>query len=110
MTCQYFLVRDDIYYRFNEGAKKVGVLGDVFGVMFDSENGALISWGEEKIVRARFEHTVNGLKATMPEYAEDLMLVTFLTSGETIEELNACIATSGRILQFPSFLMRHMAN
>ena len=75
------------------------------GVAFDAKDGILhkhglasqvTSWADQS--RAAF------IAKGFPEIAASLTTITFPATERAIAELNACIGTSGRVLQFPQNL------
>lgn len=68
-------------------------------VCFDGSTGALHKHGAEAGVEAWAAKTRKSLAdADMTELADDLVVVVFPPTPETIEELNASVACTGRVL------------
>lgn len=80
---------------------KVHVCGphDRVAVVYDAEDGTLHKHGTEENAVAWLETTRAKLRDNgFESLAENLTMVAFNPVPEAIAELNACIATSGRVL------------
>ena len=67
---------------------------------FGAESGTLHKHGGEEGVEAWAAATRKRLaEAGFPEMADEIVVVAFPPTPETVAELNACVATTGRVLR-----------
>ncbi|WP_315920948.1 hypothetical protein [Mesorhizobium sp. SP-1A] len=79
---------------------------DTLAVLYDVNDGILHKHGEKSKVSMDHERMVKAFTSGgYSEFAKTLELVEFSITPETIEELNACIGTTGRVLRFKERLM-----
>jgi len=79
---------------------------DTLAVLFDVNDGILHKHGEKSKVAMDHERMVKAFTSSgYSEFAKGLELIEFSITPETIEELNACIGTTGRVLLFKERLM-----
>lgn len=97
-----YIIADDIilYAHASGNTIEVAKVGDELAVFFDEDSGTLIAWGLPKEVEARFSNAVDVLSEVAPQMASVLKTIHFVATEETVEELNNCISTTGRILRF----------
>lgn len=80
---------------------------DSLAVCYDSVDGTLFKHGSAERVEGWARKTRMAFAdAGVPEFAEDIEVVSFLPHPEAVAELNACIETTGRVLRFKEALAR----
>lgn len=73
---------------------------------YDAESGTLHKHGGEAGVEAWAAATRKKLaEAGFPEMADEIVVVAFPPTQETVAELNACVSTSGRVIGLPDRLV-----
>lgn len=83
---------------------------DALALVFDAEDGTLHKHGRAADVRDWLDKTrAKFVEGGFSELASNLTLVEFKPVKEAIAELNACIATSGRAIQFETRLQEMLA-
>lgn len=96
----FILVGDDILYRFsNEKVVSFCKVGDHLSVLYAASNGMLLGWGLPEVIEEKFRVTSLVLFDASPYLGEDLKTYSFMATPETVEELNCCINTTGRVLK-----------
>ncbi len=81
------------------------VCGDdeAMAVAHDSD-GTLVAWGVAGDVDAKATALGEALSDVMGARAPSILVVRFMPTRESLAELNACIAVSGRVLRFGAAL------
>lgn len=67
-------------------------------------DGVLCLWGEAAVVEARAASLSEALRDALGDRAPSVTVVRFMPTPESVAELNACIATTGRVLRFAAAL------
>ena len=69
-------------------------------VAFDSEDGTLLKHGSHSRVQEWADKTRKTfVEGGFPDLAATITVISFPVSPETVDELNACAATTGRVLK-----------
>jgi hypothetical protein len=106
----YILAHGDVWHVDADGTPGGAALGlnrrhicrgsERMAVCYDGSTGALHKHGAERGVEAWAAKTRKSFAdADMPDLADDLIVVVFPPTAGTIEELNASIACTGRVLR-----------
>jgi len=95
----YLLHRGEVIYSSSVHTLNICKETDLLAVMYDVEGGVLHKHGAASRVRQAHARVASAFVAQgFDELAQSLEIVEFPVTPETIEELNACIAISGRVL------------
>jgi len=102
---RYHFEHGDVWFR--NGGRHFHVCGssDFLAVVFDADDGTLHKHGNENLVTQWADKTretfQSGIKnGIIPaELMPNLVVLAFPARQETLDELNACITTSGRVLK-----------
>lgn len=80
---------------------------DTLAVLYDVNDGILHKHGEKSRVSMDHERMVKAFASGgLSEFGKALELVEFSITPETINELNACIGITGRVLRFKERLLK----
>lgn len=106
-TGPYVIRYGDLWHVTKTGERHVCDGSQEVAVAYDAENGTLIKHGSLTRVQ---EYAAQARRVFCEGGHEDLALaievVSFPVSEETVAELNACVATTGRVLKLPEALAR----
>lgn len=95
----YILTQGILYFSSGRSTVKVCAEADSLAVLLDRESGVLHKHGEENCVIAEYDRMRTVLASSGHEdMASDLEVIAFGITVETVQELNDCIATTGRVL------------
>jgi hypothetical protein len=108
-TGPYVIAHGDVWWRSTAtGRNSFGLSDDrhvcdgtqMLAVAYDAEDGILHKHGSEDSVRAWAERTGKKfIESGFEEMAQAIVVVGFPVSPESVAELNACVATTGRVLR-----------
>jgi hypothetical protein len=97
----YLLIREKVYFSTSARMLEICNVVDSLALIYDVNDGTLLKHGEKSNVSIDHECMVKVFATGgHSELAKSLELVEFAITPETIEELNACIGITGRVLGF----------
>ncbi len=105
----YYVRSAAVRYRFHDGSDiQVCQLGEEMAVIVDQADGLLLKHGASEYVRAYLEQLEAAFRSVGAVHglALDLQLICLSATPDVLEELNACIQTTGRIRSFTERLSR----
>lgn len=112
----YVIVHGDLWYE-ESGLRQDGPLGPQrrhvcdgtgeIGVAYDAGSGTLHKHGESARVQRWASATRRKFSgAGYEDMARDIVVISFPVTPETVAELNACVATTGRVATLQARLTR----
>lgn len=97
----YLLIREKVYFSTSARMLEICNENDSMALIYDVNDGTLLKHGEKSHVSNDHDCMVKVFATGgHSELAKSFELVEFPITPETIEELNACIGTTGRVSGF----------
>lgn len=111
-TGPYVIEHGDTWFRtgpskggLGSGLRHICGPSELLAVAFDSDDGMLHKHGTAEMVTKWADNAREKLKSNgLDNWAQNLVVLSFPPMPEALEELNACIACTGRILGFQNRL------
>lgn len=95
---EYRFEHGDLWFQSSSKHFRVGGPSDFLAVAFDPEEGVLHKHGPEEAVQRWADQTREKFRNVPEDIRPSLAVLSFPIRQETVDELNACIATSGRVM------------
>lgn len=107
----YLLIKGKVYFSTSSRMLEICGENDRLALVYDANDGVLLKHGEKSHVNSDYDCMVKAFATGgYSEFAASLELVEFPISPETIEELNACIGVTGRVLRLKERLAAIVEN